>query len=288
MYQALYTVVWLISWLPLRVLYFFSDIFHFFIYRIFRYRRAVVRTNLHKSFPDKSLSEVIDIEKKFYKYFCDIFIEAIALIHLSESEMRCRMKFVNVEVILEQYRQGKSCMLMTAHYGNWEWLSTLSIWLPEGKPMYGIYKRLQNKDFDRLFSVLRMIFKGGVIEMNDLARTMLHLRSTKQLAMFGMISDQSPMPSNSHIWVDFLNQDTLTTTGTEVLTKRFEYPVYFAKVNVVSRGYYECEFIPISTSPKQEEEHFITNRYMLLLENEIKQNPQYWLWTHKRWKYQRS
>ena len=288
MYRTLYVFVWVMAWLPLNFLYLFSNICYYLIYYLFKYRKKVVRENIRLAFPEKSLTERMEIEKKFYRFFCDVFIETISLMHISKKEMRQRMQFVNVGEVIEQYEKGKSCMLMTAHYGNWEWCSTVSIWLPEGKPLYGIYKKLSVRSFDHLMCVLRMRFTGKVVEQNELTRKMLQLRTQKQLAMFGMISDQTPLPNNSHLWVDFLHQDTITIVGTEVLAKKFDYPVYYAKLTRLRRGYYTCEFIPIALSPKETEDGMITSTYMSMLEQTINDNPAYWLWTHKRWKYNRG
>lgn len=288
MYRTLYVFVWVMAWLPLNFLYLFSNICYYLIYYLFKYRKKVVRENIRLAFPEKSLTERMEIEKKFYRFFCDVFIETISLMHISKKEMRQRMQFVNVDQVIEQYEKGKSCMLMTAHYGNWEWCSTVSIWLPEGKPLYGIYKQLSVRSFDHLMCVLRMRFTGKVVEQNELTRKMLQLRTQKQLAMFGMISDQTPLPNNSHLWVDFLHQDTITIVGTEVLAKKFDYPVYYAKLTRLRRGYYTCEFIPIALSPKETEDGMITSTYMSMLEQTINDNPAYWLWTHKRWKYNRG
>jgi Kdo2-lipid IVA lauroyltransferase/acyltransferase len=288
MYKILYVFVWVIAWLPLSVLYLFSDFCYYIIYYLVGYRKKVVAENLRLAFPERNEKERLAIQKRFYRFFCDVFVETISEMHMSRNEMRKRMNFVNVEQVLQQYEKGKSCMLMTAHYGNWEWASTLSVWLPEGKPLYGIYKRLTNKNFDHLMCELRMRFTGKNVEKNDLARKMLQLKIDKQLAMFGMISDQTPLPSNAHTWVHFLNQDTITTVGTELLAKKFDYPVFYGKITCTKRGYYDCEFIPISLSPKDTGEGEITAKYMSHLEQTIIDAPAFWLWSHKRWKFNRG
>jgi KDO2-lipid IV(A) lauroyltransferase len=285
MYKILFSFFWLLGLLPLRALYLVSDFCYLLAYYVFKYRRNVVKENLKLVFPEMTHSQRLKIEKKFYRFFCDVIVETVSEMHMSRAEMKSRMKFINVEEIIRQYDNGKSCMLMTAHYGNWEWASTLSVWLPEDKPLYGIYKQLANKNFDHLMCELRMRFQGKNIEKNDLARKMLELKINKQLAMFGMIADQTPMPLNANTWIKFLNIETLTTIGTEILAKKFDYPVYFAKISCIKRGYYQCEFIPISLTPKETENSEITEKYMNLLEQSIMDAPEYWLWTHNRWKY---
>jgi len=288
MFKILYAFIWLITWLPLPILYVFSDMAYLIIYYLIGYRKHVVRTNLKNSFPEKTEKERYLIEHQFYRFFCDIFVETIYEMHISKAEMLERMNFCNVEVILEQYAKGKSCLLMTAHYGNWEWASALSLVLPPDKPLYGIYKRLRNKDFDAFIYELRTKSTGKNIEKNDLFRKMVRLKNDGELAMFGMISDQTPNAYNLNYWTQFLNQDTPVLTGTEVLARKFDYPVYYAEITRFKRGYYKCEFIPVSLEPKQAPEFEITEKYMKLLQKTIVAQPQYWLWSHMRWKYHRS
>lgn len=288
MFHILYAFVWLITWLPLGVLYVFSDFIYYLVYYLIRYRRNVVRQNLENSFPLKSKQELRKLERQFYHFFCDVFIETIYEMHMSNDEMRKRMNFVNADLILEQYAKGKSCLLMTAHYGNWEWACAFSLWLPKDKPLYGIYKQLSNTNFDWLMCQLRMTFNGKNIEKDLLLRKMVELRKEGQLAMFGMISDQSPPGHSIHFWTKFLNQDTAPLSGTELLARKFDYPVFYTEIKRVKRGYYNCEFIPVSMEPKLSAENEITESYIRLLEKSILSAPQYWLWTHKRWKHNRS
>lgn len=288
MYYLFYAFVWLITWLPLRVLYLFSDIYYLIIYYIVGYRKSVVRDNLLNSFPNKTKSELRSIERRFYHFFCDLFVETLYEMHCSEDEIRKRMKFVNVDMVLQQYEKGKSVMLMTAHYGNWEWTSSLSLHLPSDKPLYGIYKELRNHKFDTFICQLRRRFKGENVEKYDLVRKLVQLKREGKLAMFGMISDQMPNAASIHYWTNFLNHDTATLTGTEVLARKFDYPVYFGQITRIKRGYYTCEFIPIALEPKLTVENEITEMYIRQLEKTIQKTPEFWLWTHKRWKIQRE
>ncbi|MBP9970858.1 MAG: hypothetical protein KBE94_06200, partial [Paludibacteraceae bacterium] len=146
----------LIAHLPLNVLYLFSDIVAPFIYHIVRYRRKVVRKNLINSFPEKTEREIKKIERNFYRYFCDLFFETLYQLDMSEEEMRRRVQFVNKEFITEQYDKGKSVIMLTAHYGNWEWMASLSLWLPKDKPACNVYKKLKADNFDKFMYNLRM------------------------------------------------------------------------------------------------------------------------------------
>lgn len=288
MFNILYAFIWLITWLPLRVLYLFSDFFFLIIYYIVGYRKKVVRTNLEKSFPKKTKKEILRIERRFYRYFCDLFVETLYEMHMSQKEILRRIDLGNVDPVLEQYKNGKSVMLMTAHYGNWEWASAISLILPKENPLHSIYKQLKSNKFDSLMFELRSKFTGKNIEKKDLLRIMVRMKNEGKVAMFGMISDQTPNIKNAHYWTKFLNQDTPAVLGTEQLAKKFDYPVFYLHINRIKRGYYKCDYHLISLEPKQTTEFEITETYMRILEKEIEAAPEYWLWTHRRWKYQRN
>ncbi len=288
MFNILYAFIWLITWLPLRVLYLFSDIFYLIIYYLVGYRKKVVRLNLENSFPQKTEKEILGIERRFYRYFCDLFVETLYEMHMSKKEILRRFDLGNIEPILEQYKKGKSVMLMTAHYGNWEWASALSLILPIESPLHSIYKRLKSKNFDKLMFELRSKFTGKNIEKKDLLRAMVGMKNENKVAMFGMISDQTPTGNSIHYWTQFLNQDTPVLLGTEQLAKKFDYPVFYLHINRIKRGYYKCKYHTISLEPKQTAEFEITEAYMRVLEKEIEAAPEYWLWTHRRWKNKRN
>jgi KDO2-lipid IV(A) lauroyltransferase len=287
MFYLFYIFVWVITYLPLRVLYVLSDLAYLIVYYVIRYRRKVVWDNLSNSFPQKTPQEILLIERKFYRNFCDVFIETLYVTHCSNEEIMRRMKVLNIDLAIRDYDNGKSPMLMTAHYGNWEWASSASLWLPKDKPVYSVYKKLSNTNFNQFMCDLRKKFSGQILEKNDLLRKMITLKQDGQVAMFGMIADQTPTRVNIHYWTRFLNQDTPVLTGTEVLARKFDYPVYFGKITRIKRGYYVSELIPIATSPKLTQDFEITEAYIRLLEQQILEAPEYWLWTHKRWKHKK-
>ena len=288
MYYLIYILVWVVTWLPLSVLYAVSDIMYPIVYYVVGYRRKVVRKNLTNSFPTKSVKELRVIERRFYHFFCDLFIETAYQIHLSEKEARRRMTFGNFEAILEQFEKGKSVMMMTAHYGNWEWPSVLSLDLPKEDPLYGIYKEQKNKKIDSLIFALRSKFGGIPIEKKELLRFMVNLKKDGKLGNFWMISDQTPNGRYIHYWTNFLNQDTPVITGTEQIARKFDYPVFYVKISRPKRGYYHCEFIPISLESAQTPEFEISEKYMQLLQKSIEEKPEFWLWSHRRWKHTRK
>ncbi|HLP05869.1 MAG TPA: lysophospholipid acyltransferase family protein [Paludibacter sp.] len=288
MYYFLVSFCWLTALLPLRVLYLLADISYLLVYHVFGYRKNIVRGNLANSFPEKSTSELLVIEKRFYRFFCDLFIETIKQINMGEKEMKRRMVYENPEVLSDKDTAGKSIMLMTAHYGNWEWMGSLPLWAPADKPLYGVYKKLSSGTFDKLMCLIRSKFGDINIEKRLLLRLMVQLRSKNQPALFGMIADQSPRRRNIDYWTPFLNQDTPVLTGTEELARKFDYPVFYIDIRCVKRGYYRCKLVPISLQPKMAAEYEITRKYIGLLEETIARQPEYWLWSHRRWKYKRQ
>jgi KDO2-lipid IV(A) lauroyltransferase len=285
MFKLFYALLYLLTLLPLRVLYVVSDLLFPLIYHVVRYRRKVVRSNLINSFSDKSKREIISIERKFYHYFCDVFIEAMYRINMSPQEVSRRITFENVELIEKIYAENKSAMLMMAHYGNWEWVSALSLHLPKESPLYGVYKRLTNADFDAMTYRLRLKYNMGNIEMRDLFKTMLQMGKAGEKGVFAMVSDQSPRKDSIRFSMMFMNQPTPVIVGTEVLARKFDYPVLILSITRPKRGYYHCKVEMLSASPKDEPEFSISEKYMRRLETDINQNPELWLWTHKRWKY---
>ncbi|MDD3077573.1 MAG: lysophospholipid acyltransferase family protein [Paludibacter sp.] len=289
MFYLFYVFIWILAWLPLKVLYLFSDLLYPLVYYVVGYRKKVTRQNLYNSFPEKSTKELRHIERKFYRFFCDVIIENIYLIHASKKDMKKRFEATDAaSKVIDFYNQGKSVMIMTAHYCNWEWGSAFSLYLPEDKPMYNIYKQLTNGHFDSFMKVNRERLGSRNVEMKSLLRKMISLKQTNELACFGMIADQSPRRKLIHYWTNFLNQETPVIDGTEQLAHKFNYPVVYIHINRIKRGYYKCTYHIISEDPSKETPFSITEKYARILEKEIQKKPEYWLWTHKRWKHKKE
>jgi KDO2-lipid IV(A) lauroyltransferase len=243
--------------------------------------------NLVNSFPEKTQHEIQSIERKFYRFFCDVFFETVKEMHFTESQIRKRMTYGNTEAILEQNALGKSVMIMTAHYANWEWTLGFPLFLPADQTSNPIYKKQSNAIFDKLFYTMRSKFGAKLIERNELLRIIFRLNNEKKPGNFWMISDQSPIGHKNLHWTTFLNQPTATINGTEQLAEKFNHPVFYADITLIKRGYYHCEFIPVSLDPANHKSE-ITNKYMQLLERRIQTTPQFWLWSHKRWKHRKE
>ena len=287
MYYIIYSFLWVIALLPMRLLYVLSDIYYLVVYYLVGYRKNVVRVNLSKSFPEKSDKERLKIERQFFRFFCDLFVETIKEINFSKGQIKQRMTYGNLDEILSQHEKGKSVMIMTAHYGNWEWTLAYPLSLPENYTSNPIYQQQSNKKFDNLINAMRSKFGANLIERKELLRTMFQLKKENNRGSFWMISDQTPTGAGVHTWMQFLNQDTAVITGTEQLAMKFDYPVFYAEITRKKRGYYHCDFIPVAMEPAKTEKSEITGKYMELLEKSIRTNPQYWLWSHNRWKYAR-
>lgn len=285
MFKFYYAILYLLTLLPLRALYVISDVLFPLVYHVVRYRRRVVRKNLTNSFPEKSKLEILKIERKFYHYFCDVFIEAMYRINMSPAEVSRRITFENLDIVDKIYAENKSAMLMMAHYGNWEWVSAMSLHLPKESPLYGVYKQLSNAEFDAMTYRLRLKYNMGNIEMRDLFKTMLRMGKVGEKGVFAMVSDQCPPKDNMRFKMMFLNQPTAVIVGTEVLARKFDYPVLILSITRPKRGYYHCKLEVLSACPKDEPEFSISEKYMRRLETDINQHPELWLWTHKRWKH---
>lgn len=285
MYHIINGLLKLKSLLPFSILYVLSDFTYLIVYYLIGYRKNVVRENLKRSFPDKTDSELLVTEKKFYHHLCDLLFESMKMATISKEEMRRRMKILNYEPLLKHYDENKSVLLITSHYGNWEWTSSFSMYLPADKPMYQVYKQQKNKLFDRLIYNLRIRFGSVNVEVNELFDVLSSLKQQGKMGMIGLISDQSPSRKGIKYQSQFLNQRTPVITGTEIIAKKYDFPVYFVQIRRVKRGYYTCNPVPICLHPQESGKFEITEKYIRLLEQEIMAEPAYWLWSHRRWKF---
>ncbi len=288
LYYVIFYCWFATSLLPFRILYFFSDLLYYPLYYLVRYRRKIVRKNLTNSFPEKNLSEIIQIEKEFYSFFCDYLFETIKLLSISEKEMRRRMKFEGMEEMNAYFREGRSGCLYLGHYCNWEWISSFPLHVEEGVVAGQVYHKLENKTFDDLFLHLRGRFQAVSIAMNDTFRKIVELRREGKTMVMGLIADQVPIWRSIHYWTDFLNQDTPVLTGSERIARQVNFVVFYGDVFRVKRGYYVCRLVRLSDAPKDLPEFQLTELYFRELEKTIRRDPPYWLWTHNRWKRTRE
>ncbi len=288
MFYIFYPLLWILSLLPLRVLYLLSDLLYPLVYYIVRYRRKVVRQNLINSFPDYTTTEITAIEKRFYHFFCDLIIEILYNLTSSASEMKQRVQIENAEEINQHAANNQTVMIMTGHYGNWEWSSAIGLHFPEGFLAYPVYKQLSNKHFDKLMIKMRSKHGAVCVEKDQVLRKIFEIKNEGKSGAFAMIADQTPRWRNIRHWARFLNQDTAVFSGTEHIAKKYNFPVYYADIQRVKRGYYHVTFTPIALEPKETAENEITDTFMSMLEQRIQARPEFWLWSHKRWKHKRE
>ncbi len=282
-FYLLYGVLNLIAILPFGVLYFLSDILYVIVYYLVGYRRKVVRKNLINSFPRKKEKEILQIEKKFYRHLCDYSVETIKTLRISDEEIRKRMVFKNPEIVYRLTKDGNSCLLSLGHYGNWEWVPSIGLYLLPEVEQGHVYKTLKSKAFDELFFKIRSRFNPKPIEMKSVYRTIIRNRNDGKAMVIGFLSDQRPKKQNNENWMTFLNQDTIVQTGMERIAEQFGFAVVYLDIKKVKRGYYVGDFSVITADASNEEELAVTERYTRKLEETILHEPAYYLWSHNKW-----
>lgn len=282
-YILAYPLLWLISILPFRLFYLLSDFVCFIIYRIVGYRKKVVRKNLALTLPNLSKSELKVIEKKFYHHMCDMFMETIKTMSISPEEMDRRFQITNLELVNEYAKKGKSVILVASHYASYEWLLTINPKL-DFKGI-AVYKRVANPYFDKLVRKIRSKYNTELVETRKAIPTMAQNQRNGVLSMYGLASDQSPKLDRIFHSMKFMGVEVPVHTGAEMLAKKYDLSVIFVKVKKVARGYYQATFVSIADNPKDYENYDITEKYLREVEKQIYEAPEYYLWTHKRWKH---
>lgn len=282
-YILLYPILWFVSILPFRLLYGLSDVLYIFLYRIFGYRTAIVQENLRLVFPEKSEAEIKTIMRKFYHHLCDMIVESVKSMTISEAELRRRYKFTNIELINTLESKERSIILMCAHYGSWEWIFILQKYVSHKG--YAIYKRLRNKYFDRLIKRIRAKHKTYLITTKETFSVLNRSKLKGELTINGFVSDQSPKASKAYYWNKFMGITVPMHVGAETLAKKLDMAVVFFSVKRVKRGFYETTFKTISEHPRDYKDYEITDEFFKLVEQQIEEAPEFYLWTHKRWKH---
>ncbi len=281
-------ILWCIAWLPTRVLYFVSDILYLLIYRLAGYRKAVVRKNLKNAFPGKSEKERKEIEKKFYRHLCDLIVEEIRMIHIPTRELLKRVTFSerDYQRFEEMRKKNIHCIIASGHYGNWEWANAFTA--VTSYNVMAIYKPLHDKVIEKLLSKSRTRWLDEVVPMYNTYRAVLRYHQQNLPVLSYFITDQSPLPFETEYFTSFLNQETAVFTGIEKIARKFGDPVFFLIMKKVKRGHYRLEFHDCCPDPRSEEPYAITEKHVRMLEAFIVEQPEYWLWSHRRWKYELS
>ena len=277
--------LWIISILPFRIFYWLSDCIYVLVYYIVGYRKKTVRENLALALPHLSDKERLEIEKKSYHHLCDMFLEMVKTMTISSEEMNKRFKITNLEVIKEYEKKGKSIMLIASHYASWEWLITLN----QKISFLGVavYKKLANKHFDKLVRDIRSKYNTELVPTSKTIPLIANNQKNNIQCVYGSASDQSPKADRIFHWESFMGVEVPVHTGPEMLAKKYDMTVVFAKVKKVKRGYYELTIIPLSDNPKSIPDFGITHIYIKEVEKQILEAPEYYFWTHKRWKHRR-
>jgi Kdo2-lipid IVA lauroyltransferase/acyltransferase len=273
---------WLIALLPLRILYFLSDILFLVTYYFPGYRKKTVMNNLRNAFPEKTDAEIKTISRKFYRHFSDVLIEILKMIHLSPEELAERIKIKNPEVLNDLYRKNSSVIAVVGHYNNWEWILGTKPYVPHYS--MAIYKPLNNKYFNRFLIRNRSRYGVELISMRETLRKMVHYKKINKVTLCAFITDQSPVWEETQYWTYFLNQLTPVYLGIEKMAIKTGQAVVYLHVHKIARGRYEMEVIKLFDEVKNVSPYEITNKHLAVLENYIKAQPEFWLWTHRRWK----
>jgi Kdo2-lipid IVA lauroyltransferase/acyltransferase len=281
-----YSFIWLFTLLPLRVQYGFSTLLYFVIYYIAGYRREVVVKNLRNAFPEKTDEEISGISKSYFRHMCDELIEAFQLIHFSGKKLLKHVSFKNPEVLNVYFERRQSIVAVFGHYGNWEWFGA-ALPLVVSHKVLAIYRPLKNRYFDKMMISLRSKFGVHLVPTKRVLQEIIcfHREGTPIMTLF--LGDQGPAKKKIQYWTKFLNQDTPVFLGAEKVSSKLGHAVVYFRVKKVKRGKYEIEFVPLFDNPKETSEYEITEKHLKMLEEDIIQTPDYWLWSHRRWKHKR-
>lgn len=282
-YIFAYVFVWLLHLLPERILYLLSDLLYLLMYHVAGYRKKVVYTNLEKAFPEYEKFEIRRIARKFFHHLSDLMLESSVSHFYSESKALKKITYKNPELLNELHGKGKQVMAVLGHYGNWEYMSTLALVIDY--PVVAIYKPLHNKYMDRMTQKNRNAFGVITVPMEKIARRLIEYKKSKKPVLTLNLGDQRPLFHQIQYWTKFMGRDTPMFLGTEKLARKLDTAVVFLKIRKLKRGRYEMEAELICESPKDLEPFEITNRHVAILEDLIREEPAYWLWSHKRWKH---
>jgi KDO2-lipid IV(A) lauroyltransferase len=275
----------LLSCIPLPLMYGLSDVLFYPLYYLIRYRRRITRKNLIESFPEKNRQELVAVEKRFYRFFIDFMFEMCKMASFSEQEMRRRIQFTNMEEVNRALENGKSISLFVGHCGNWEWMSSIPLNLPENIVAGQVYHRLHNGVVDSLLLHNRSRWGANTIEMSETLRWINTHVCKKQITITGYIADQAPHWNNTQHYVRFLNHWMPVLTGAEKITRKYGFGAYYLDIECKRRGYYEARFVRMCEQPQSLSDFELTDIYFNLLEQTIRKRPENYLWTHNRFKH---
>ncbi len=285
-YVLVYPILWLISRLPFPIFYAFSDLVYILVYRIIGYRKKTVRRNLELAFPDYSPARRHEIEKKSYRHLCDMFLEMIKTMGISHEEINKRFMFTNLDMVHQAEAEGKSIAIMAGHYGSYEWVISMN-----GRVSFrgfAIYKKIANEYFDRLIHRIRSKFGAALITTKETIPTIEANERAGIRGIYGFAADQSPKASKIYHWGMFMGIESPIITGAEMLAKKYDMNILFLRVRKVGRGYYQATFERPFPDVRSVPDYQISDTFMQMVEEQVREAPEYYLWTHKRWKVSRE
>ena len=281
-YLLAYPFLWVISILPHTIFYLFSDLFFVLLYYLAGYRKKVVYNNLKLVFPNKTDGEIKKIRRHFYRHFCDMLLETVKTMNLSAAQVKKHYRITNIEV-LQDIEKNKNALMVCSHYANWEWSISINNYIASRG--YAVYQKIGNVYFDKLIKRIRGRWNTTLITQTETIKTVLRNEQKNIKGVYGMVSDQSPMVGKAQYWTEFMGVKAPIFNGPEIIARKLDLAVVFLKVYKIKRGYYEAKFIPITPSGKQTKVNEITDTFLELTEQQIKERPELYLWTHRRWKH---
>ncbi|MBV6880796.1 lysophospholipid acyltransferase family protein [Epilithonimonas ginsengisoli] len=286
MNQFLFSILLLISRLPLKILYVFSDIMFFINYYIVGYRKKEVLENLKNSFPDKSDQEIKDISKKFFSNFCDYLAEMLKAFTISETESRVRMQHLNQDLFHKAKAEGKNIILLSGHVFNWEWFNALTTIVPQNQS-FPVYRKMSNIFWEKKIKMIRNRFNNQSLEANEVIKHIFRNPNDGN-SIYMFVADQTPNVHSVNFGLNFLNQKTPAFVGYDKLSTRIDMVFIYCEMKKVKRGFYQVNYHRIYPDGEKFVEHEVVKKFHRLLENTINKRPDNWLWSHRRWKYKDS
>lgn len=255
----------------------------FFWVNLLGYRKGIIHQNLSLAFPDKSEKELRNIRRKFYAYFCDTLLEMTKTLSISTKTMAKRFKVKNPELLRKLEAKNKSVILLCSHYASWEWMIVMGTQMKFKS--YGVYQPIFNPYFDKLVKKVREKFNATLMTPKETPVHIIRNKEKNTLAMYAMVSDQSASWKRAHYWRKFMGVQVPVFVGAERIAKRFDLTVVYLKVDKLKRGFYEAELILLTDKPAEVPDFEITDAYLDLLEGQIRERPELYLWSHNRWKH---
>lgn len=289
LYKILFGLWWIVSALPMQVHYFGSYLLYLVVRYVVRYRRKLVRRNLSECFPHLSKRQLRLVEARFYLYFTDLMVESVKFFSISKGELKRRMEFRGLERVHESLAQGRSVAAFLGHNCNWEWVSSLPLWIdPKQGRCLQLYHPLENPIMDKLVGYERERMGSTNIPMAQSIRHIMKYKKEGVPVVVGFIADQVPIWESLNYWLPFFGKDTPVMTGGERIARKMDMDCYYIHMRRKRRGHYVATFELITDTPKSLPEFAITEEYYKRLEANIKEQPAYWLLTHNRWKRTRD